>query len=50
MTIFNKEKLAEVQEKKARTSLSGGLLSRKRRRESKPSKDNVMVTSPVAKF
>nr|POF17421.1 hypothetical protein CFP56_59448 [Quercus suber] len=40
----NKEK------KEAKTGLFGGLLSRKHQKEGEPPKDNVMVTSPVAKF
>ena len=50
MTRFSKTKLTKVQEIKARIGLSSGLLLRKRQRESKPSKDDVMVTSLVAKF
>nr|POF09383.1 hypothetical protein CFP56_42416 [Quercus suber] len=49
-TRFSKAKLVKAQEKKAKTSLSGGLLSRKHKRENEPSKDDVMVTSLVAKF
>lgn len=48
MTIrFSKGKLVEVQEKKAKTGLKGGLLTRKRQRESEPNKEDHMVTSPV---
>ena len=49
-TRFSKAKLAEAQEKKAKAGLSGGLLSSKLQRENEPSKDDVVVTSSVAKF
>ncbi|KAK9990788.1 hypothetical protein SO802_025773 [Lithocarpus litseifolius] len=42
-------KLVEVQEKKAKVGLTGGLLTRKRQRDVEPPKDDPMVTSPVAK-
>ena len=48
-TRFSKAKLAEVQEKKAKASLTGGLLTRKHQRDMKPPKDDPMVTSPIAK-
>ena len=48
-TRFNKVKLAEVQEKKAKDGLTGGLLTRKFQRESEPSKDDPIVTSFVDK-
>ena len=48
-TRFSKAKLAEVQEKKAKASLTSGLLTRKCQRDVEPPKDNPMVTSPVAK-
>ena len=48
-TIFSKGKLAEIQEKKAKASLMGGLQTRKRQRDNEPLKDDPMVTSPVAK-
>ena len=47
-TRFSKGKLAEVQEKKAMTGLKSGLLTRKHQRDSKPTKDDPMVTSPVS--
>ena len=43
-TRFNKAKLAEIQEKKAKTGLTDGLLTRKRQRDAEPPKDNPMVT------
>lgn len=49
MTRFSKAKLADVQEKKAKDDLIGGLLTRKCQRESKPSKEDLVVTSSVAK-
>nr|POE57951.1 hypothetical protein CFP56_38314 [Quercus suber] len=49
-TRFSKPKLAKVQEKKAKASLIGGLLTRKRQGDTEPPKDNLMVTSPIAKF
>lgn len=49
MTRFSKAKLADVQEKKAKDDLTGGLLTRKCQRESKPSKEDLVVTSSVAK-
>ena len=48
-TIYSREKLVEIQEKKAKASLTGGLLTRKHQRDRKPLKDDPMVTSPVAK-
>ena len=48
-TRFNKAKLVEAQEKKAKADLTGGLQSRKCQRESEPPKDNAVVTSSVAK-
>ena len=48
-TIYNREKLVEIQEKKTKASLTGGLLTRKHQRDRKPLKDDPMVTSPVAK-
>ena len=48
-TIHSREKLVEIQEKKAKASLTGGLLTRKHQRDRKPLKDDPMVTSPVAK-
>ena len=50
MTQFSQEKLAEAQEKKAKGGLLGGFLSRKHQGENEPSKDDVVVTSSVAKF
>ena len=50
MTRFSKTKLTEAQEKKAKGGLSNGFLSRKRQRENELSKDNVVVTSSMAKF
>nr|POE59815.1 hypothetical protein CFP56_79042 [Quercus suber] len=50
MARFSQEKLAKAQEKKAKGGLLGGFLSRKRQRENEPSKDDVVVTSLVAKF
>ena len=47
---FSKVKLVEIQEKKAKGGLIGGLLTRKRQRDTKPPKDDPMVTSPGAKF
>ena len=47
-TRFNKAKLAEIQEKKTKASLTGGLLTRKRQRDVESPKDDPMVTSPVA--
>lgn len=48
MTIrFSKGKLVEVQEKKVKTGLKGGLLTRKRQRENELNKEDPMVTSPV---
>ncbi|KAL0015183.1 hypothetical protein SO802_002252 [Lithocarpus litseifolius] len=47
-TRFSKAKLAEIQEKKAKTSLAGSLLMRKRQRDAEPPKDDLMVTSPIA--
>ena len=46
-TRFSKGKLAEVQEKKAKTGLKEGLLLRKRQRDNEPTKEDPMVTSPV---
>ena len=50
MTRFSKTKLTEAQEKKAKGGLSNGFLSSKRQRENELSKDDVVVTSSVAKF
>jgi len=47
-TRFNKAKLVEIQEKKAKTGLTDGLLTRKCQRDAEPPKDNPMVTSPIA--
>ena len=47
---FSKAKLAKAKEKKAKGGLSGGFLLRKHQRENEPSKDDVVVTSSVAKF
>nr|POE61763.1 hypothetical protein CFP56_74900 [Quercus suber] len=46
-TWFNMGELAEVQEKKAKTSPKGGLLTRKHQRHIRLTKDDPMVTSPV---
>nr|POF14747.1 hypothetical protein CFP56_47355 [Quercus suber] len=46
-TRFNMGKLAEVQEKKAKTSPKGSLLTRKHQRHIRLTKDDPMVTSPV---
>jgi len=48
-TIFSKGKLAEIQKKKAKVSLMGGLQTRKRQRDNEPLKDDPTVTSSVAK-
>nr|POE93963.1 hypothetical protein CFP56_27839 [Quercus suber] len=47
-TRFNKQKLAESQEKKAKGGLVSGLLSRKRLKAGDVSKDDPIVTSPSA--
>ena len=49
MTRFNKAKLAEIKEKKAKGGLTGGLLTRKRQRETEIPKDDPMMTSPITK-
>ena len=49
-TRFSKAKLAKAQEKKAKGGLSGGFLLRKHQNENELSKDDVVVTSSVAKF
>ena len=49
-TRLSKAKLAETQKKKAKGGLSSGFLLRKRQMENELSKDDVMVTSSVAKF
>nr|POE80499.1 hypothetical protein CFP56_04857 [Quercus suber] len=41
--------MAEIQEKKAKVGLMGGLLARKCQRDSEPPKEDPMVTSLVAK-
>lgn len=46
-TRFSKGKLAEVQEKKAKMGLKKGILSRKRQRDNRPTKEDPMVTSPI---
>ena len=47
-TKFSKGKLAEVQEKNAKTGLKEGLLSKRRRKDDETSKgEDPMVTSPV---
>lgn len=50
MTRFSIAKLAEVREKKAKGGLIGGLLTRKRQRDTETPKDDPRVTSPTAKF
>ena len=49
-TRFSKAKLAKAQEKKAKGVLSDGFLLRKHQKENELSKDDVVVTSSVAKF
>ena len=44
-TRFSKGKLAEVQEKKVMVGLKEGLLSRKRRRDNEPSKEEDLVVT-----
>ena len=47
-TKFSKEKLAEVQEKKAKMRLKEGLLSKRRRKDDEPSKgEDLVVTFPI---
>nr|POE50008.1 hypothetical protein CFP56_33350 [Quercus suber] len=48
-TKFSKAKLAEIQEKKAKGGLTGGLLTRKCQRNTETPKDDPMVASPIAK-
>ena len=48
-TRFNKAKLDEAQEKKAKADLTSGLLSRKCQRENKLPKDDPVMTSSVMK-
>jgi len=48
-TRFSKGKMAKIQEKKDKASLTSDLLTRKRQRDSKPPKYDPMVTSPIAK-
>ena len=47
-TKFSKQKLAKAQEKKAKSGLIRGLLSRKRLKAGDVSKDDHVVTSPSA--
>ena len=47
-TRFSEVKMVEIQEKKAKAGLTGGLLTRKCQRDCEPPKDNPMVTSPIA--
>nr|POE68675.1 hypothetical protein CFP56_68217 [Quercus suber] len=49
MTRFSKTKLADIQEKKAKASLTSGHLTRKCQRDAEPPKDDPAVTSPIAK-
>lgn len=49
MTRFSKTKLAKIQEKKAKASLTSGHLMRKCQRDAEPPKDDPVVTSPIAK-
>lgn len=48
-TRFSNAKLAEVQGKKDKVGLTGGLLTRKCQRENESSKDDIVVTSSVSK-
>lgn len=48
-TRFSKAKLAKVQDKKAKGSLTGGLLMRKCQRDMETPKDDPMLTSLIAK-
>lgn len=49
ITQFSKAKLAETLEKKAKGGLMGGLLTRKRQRDTETPKDDPMVNSLVSK-
>lgn len=49
-TRFSKGNLTEVQEKKAKMGLKKGLLSRKRQRDNRPTKEDPMVTSPIVSY
>lgn len=48
-TKFNKGKLSEVQEKKAKTRLKEGLLTRKRKKDNQPLQEETAVVSLVPK-
>ena len=48
-TRFSKAKLAKVQDKKAKGSLTGGLLMRKCQRDMETPKDDPMLTLLIAK-
>ena len=45
---FSKGKLSEIQEKKAKTGLKEGLLSKKHKKDNELSQEDTMVVSPVA--
>ena len=49
MTRFDKVKLTEIREKKAKVGSTSGLLRRKRQRDNESPNNDPMVTSPFAK-